>query len=97
MTGPLGLIRGFLAGIKHVFRLILTAKLPSSTNFTDFDSDLEIGPRVFLGIGGLRKAPLYLTIKIIPPKCAPCGPPPGSCFSAEQASLYFKIIDLLDR
>ena len=59
------------SGVRQVLRLIEIATAPSSTYLIFSDFDLVIGPIVFLGIGGLMKAPLYLIIKIRPPRNAP--------------------------
>ena len=56
------------SGMRHAFRSILTATVPSSTNFTLFELDLVTGLNSRpLGIGGLNRAPLYLIMNIIPP------------------------------
>ena len=45
------------AGARQHFKLLLTATVPSSTNFTNLDLDLAAGTKMFLGTGGLRKDP----------------------------------------
>ena len=70
-----------MSGTKLVFKSMLTATVPSSTYLTFSDLDFEIGPIVFLGMGGLKKAPLNFMIKIKPPKKVPWGPPPGNFLS----------------
>ena len=59
------------AGARQHFKLILTAIVPASTNFIDLDLDFAAGTKIFLETCGLRKAPLYFTIKIRRPKYAP--------------------------
>ena len=46
---------------------------------------------------GLRHAPLYFTIKIIPPNRAPWGELPGRLLGEEVAFPYDMVIDLPDR
>ena len=61
--------------IREFLRSILTAQEWSSTNFTD---SLGIEDKTGLGMDGLRQAPLYFTMKIMPPRSAPWGLLPGN-------------------
>ena len=69
--------RGRVSGssIRQVLRLMLTATDPSSIYFT-FSAEEFLKERG-RGIGGLRKAPLNLIMKIKPPRKAPWGVPAG--------------------
>ena len=57
-----------------------TATVPSSIYLTARDFDVVIGPVIGRGIEGLSKVPLYLMMKIRPPKKAPCGIQAGNSF-----------------
>ena len=80
--------RGRLVGsmLRDYFRFILTATVPSSIYFTFSEEELQRGPG--RGMGGLRKAPLNLMMKISPPKKAPWGVPAGMYFRDDSAPLY---------
>ena len=58
------------------------------------EEDLEsiIGARNGLGMSGLSRAPLNLTMKKNLPRKKPLGEDPGRRFSEEVAPLNFKII-----
>ena len=64
--------RGLSAsGTKLAFRSTDTATVPSSMYLTVIDFDEEMGLVIGRGMGGLRRAALYLMIKIRPPNNAP--------------------------
>ena len=63
----------------------------------DLESIIGEGASNGLGMSGLSRAPLNLTMKKKHPRKTPCGEDPGRRFSDEVAPLNFKVILLFFR